>query len=93
MHWSSANGNLLFTDILLISSFWNKTQCDHSWKEKTESLTCCPGEVCCFYKEQKISKYFIKKVTRQKKHPNFEFDIITTTVANIEAKCKVVDII
>ena len=56
-------------------------------------MTCCPGEVCCFYKEQKISKYFIKKVTRQKKHPNFEFDIITTTVANIEAKCKVVDII
>ena len=35
----------------------------------------------------------MKKLQDKKKHPNFEFDIITTTVANIEAKCKVVDII
>ena len=65
--FKSGDKETLVEDLPLEISCLSLTYFLKAGKEETGSWTCCNGDVCCFYKEQNICKYFIKEVTREKK--------------------------
>ena len=64
-------------------------------KRKRDVGLVVPEKLVALMKNETFSNMFLKilREKKKKKHPNFEFDIITTTVTNSATKCKTVDII